>query len=97
MGPIAVIHLLDNHYRRRWVFEWKGRDVVLTRYHLERQTGPKEYRLVEFFDSVDSGGYGDWKWLKEADVPWDDDLKGEVALAILSRLRIRKPGDKTDG
>jgi len=34
-GPLVVIHNLDGGYRRRWVFEWRGRDIVLERYHYE--------------------------------------------------------------
>lgn len=75
------------------MFEWRGQDVVLTRYHLEREEAPGCFRLVEFFDGLEAGGYGNWKWLTEAEVPWDDELKGEVALAIVSRLRIRRPSD----
>lgn len=94
MGPIVVIHLLDHNYRKRWVFEWKGRDVVLKRYHLEQQTNADDYRLVEFFDGDDEGNYGDWKWLVESEVPWDDELKGEVFLAIASSIKIRRPSEQ---
>jgi hypothetical protein len=98
VGPIIVIHLLDDHRRRRWVFEWKGRDVVLQRYHLEEQTNATDYRLIEFFDGEDAGDdYGDWKWLAESEVPWDDELKGEVALAVVRWLKIRKPGEARNG
>ena len=97
VGPIVVIHRLDDNRRRRWVFAWKGHDVVLQRYHLEQQERAGGYRLVEFFDGEGGGDYGDWKWLRESEVPWDDDLKGEVALAIISRLRIRRPSESTNG
>jgi hypothetical protein len=98
VGSIVVIHLLDNNQRRRWVFEWSGRDVVLQRYHLEEQRSASDYRLIEFFDGEDAGDdYGDWKWLEESEVPWDDELKGEVALAIVSRLKIRKPSEARSG
>lgn len=92
MCPIAVIHLLENGDRRRWIFEWQGRHIVLQRYHLEHGDG-NLHKLIEFFDSNDEGGYGDWKWLEEHEVPWDDELKGEVALAVVSLLRVRKPSD----
>ena len=91
-GPLVVIHDLEQGFRRRWVFDWKGHDIVLLRYHYElKQLG--QWRLVEFFDAGDAGGYGDWQWLTEAEVPWDDELMGEVGLALLSKLRIRKPSE----
>jgi hypothetical protein len=96
MGSIVVVHQLEGGYRRRWVFEWHGRDVVLLRYHLERREG-KGHRLVEFFDGQDAGDYGNWKWLEESEVPWDEELQGEVGLAIISRLRIRRPSESRDG
>lgn len=94
MGPVVIIRALDQNHRRRWVFEWRGRDVVLKRYHLERQETDGSFRLVEFFDAEDDvRGYGTWKWLTESRVPWDDELKGEVALAIIDKLRIRRLGE----
>lgn len=92
MGPLVVVHDLGGGFRRRWVFEVKGRDIVLQRYHHEVREGD-QFRLVKFYDSQDAGSYGDWQWLSEAEVPWDDELKGEVALALISKLRVRRPSD----
>lgn len=94
LGPIMVIHLLNDGYIRRWVFEAKGREIILQRFHLEREEG-KGHRLVEFYDADDDGGYGDWKWLTEDEVPWDDELKGEVAYAVIAKLKILKPSERT--
>ena len=93
LGPIMVIHLLDDGHIRRWVFEVKGREIILQRYHYERQEGTG-HRLIEFFDAEDEGGYGSWTWLEEHEVPWDDELKGEVAYAVVSKLRILKPSER---
>jgi hypothetical protein len=89
-GPLVVIHDLNEGYRRRWIFEWKGKEIILQRYHYEIRDG-QQYRLVQFFDALDTGGYGDWQWLSEAEVPWDDELLGEVGLALVAKLRIRRP------
>ncbi len=91
--PVIVIHETeDGLYRKRWVFDWHNSGLMLLRYHHERCEKGK-WRLIEFYDREDDGGYGPWAWLKEKDVPWDDDLKAEAALALVAKIKIGKMAD----
>lgn len=89
---VIVQETEDGLYQEKWVFNWSGRTVTLQRYQKARRGG-NAWKVVQMFDHLGDGGYGNWTWLKENQVPWDDDIRAEVALAIVSRFRAGLPSD----
>lgn len=69
---------------------------MLDRYHHERRYSTEQaFKTTKFYDRHRSPGenYGDWQWLKESEVPWDEDLKGQALAEILNRLRVVRQSD----
>lgn len=94
MEPVIVVHEFDEGlHRRRWVFDWEGHTLLLRRYHFERKE-KGVWRLLEFYDREETeGGYGPWRWLEEKEVPWDDELKAEAALALVQKVKVGRLQD----
>ena len=91
--PVVVIHESDDGlYRKRWVFDWYRSGLMLLRYHHERKEND-QWRLIEFYDREIEEEGGPWTWVKEKDVPWDDDLKAEAAMALVQKIKIGKARD----
>lgn len=91
--PVTVVQETeDGLYQSKWIFSWVEHHVVLQRYQKSRREGDR-WVVTHFWDASDKGGYGNWTWLKEKDVPWDEDLLAEVALAIVSKLTVGRPSD----
>ena len=91
--PLVVVQESDDGlYQEKWVFHWSRYAITLQRYQKSRKTKGK-WVVTHFYDAHDQGGYGNWAWLKESEVPWDDDIKAEVALAVVSRISVKRPSE----
>ena len=92
---VVITESEDGLYRQKWVFEWSYTNLVLCRYYMERRVRAEGdcWQLVQFWDREDFGGYGNWTWIKEKDVPFDDELRGHVIMALVDKITIGKPQD----
>jgi hypothetical protein len=89
---VVVLETEDGLYQEKWIFNWSGYDIVLQRYQHARREADS-WVVTRMFDGEDTGTYGNWAWLREDQVPWDDDLKAEAALAVVAKLRVGRPSD----
>jgi hypothetical protein len=90
--PVVVVQETeDGLYQEKWIFNWSGHNIVLQRYHKARRNG--ESWLVTHMYDVSGGDYGNWTWIKESEVPWDDELKSEVAHAVVSKIWVGLPSE----
>jgi hypothetical protein len=95
--PVTVIELSDSGLiRNRWVFSLQQSWLILDRYYYERRYATtQEFRVMKFYDRLrdPSENYGDWQWLEENDVPWDEDLQGLALTELLSRIQVVRQSD----
>jgi len=95
--PIAVTELSESGLiRERWIFSVQGQLLILDRYHYERRWSVgQEFKVVKFYDRNRVAGedYGDWQWLTEAEVPWDDDLQGQAISELMARFQVVRQSD----
>lgn len=78
--------------RERWVFSLVGIHLVLDRYYYERKWAKKQpFKVVKFYDrhrDPEDGDYGDWEWVTEDEVPWDEELTVQVRSELMSRVKV---------
>jgi hypothetical protein len=94
--PVTVVQeTADKLGRFRWVFVLTGDYLLLERfYYEERAKVTEEYQVAQFYDRGDpDGGYGTWEWLKESDVPWNDNLKAEALAALVRPFTVVREGE----
>jgi hypothetical protein len=95
--PVTVTDLSDSGLiRQRWVFSLRNSWLVLDRYLYERRYATtQEFRTVKFYDRHrgPKENYGDWQWLEENEVPWDDDLQNQALIELASRIHVVRQGD----
>lgn len=94
--PVSIVELSDSGLiRQRWVLSLHGAVLVLDRYHYERRYSTEQpFKTIKFYDRVRDGeDYGDWQWLEENEVPWDEDLQNQAAVELISRVRVVRPSD----
>jgi hypothetical protein len=95
-SPVMVVQeTADKRCRFRWVFALTGNYLVLDRfYYEEREKTEVEYSILKFYDRGDpDGGYGTWEWLKEDEVPWDNNLKSEALEALTKPILVVREGE----
>lgn len=91
--PVVVIRESeDGLYQQKWTFFRSGHKIILHRYQKSRREKDL-WKITHFYDAENKEPYGNWVWLRESRVPWDDNLRNEVAAAILSKFTIGKPSD----
>jgi len=88
---LVVRETEDGLYQEKWVFHQSEYTILLQRYQ-KSVRNLDQWKVTHMYDSA-GGGYGNWTWLKEAQVPWGDGLKTEAAEAILQRIRVVRPSD----
>jgi len=97
--PITVIELSDSGLiRERWVFSLLGQRLVLDRYHYERRYATTQpFKTTKFYDRgrVPGEEYGDWVWLDESAVPWDEELQSQAIGELMSQVQVVRQGDIT--
>ena len=74
----------------------QGQRLVLDRYHYERRYATtQEFRTTKFYDRTRGPGeeYGDWAWLDEDGVPWDEELQSQALGELMSRVQVVRQGD----
>lgn len=95
--PVTVVELSDSGLiRERWIFSLQGRHLVLDRYHHERRYATtQEFRTTKFYDRQREPGeeYGDWQWLEEGEVPWDEELQSQAVSELMSRISVVRKRD----
>lgn len=95
--PVTVVELSDSGLvRQRWVFSLRGPWLVLDRYHHERRYSTEQpFKTTKFYDRHREPGekYGDWQWLSESDVPWDDELQSQAVAELMSRISVVRESD----
>lgn len=95
--PITVIELSDSGLiRERWVFSLHGQRLVLDRYHYERRYATTQpFKTTKFYDRTREPGeeYGDWVWLDEDGVPWDEELRSQAVGELMSRVQVVRQSD----
>jgi hypothetical protein len=94
--PITVIELSDSGLiRERWVFSLQGQRLVLDRYHYERRYATTQpFKTTKFYDRLrEDEEYGDWVWLTEDGVPWDEELQSQAIGELMSRVRVVRQSD----
>jgi hypothetical protein len=95
--PVTVAELSDSGLiRQRWVFSLRGPWLVLDRYIYERRYATtQEFKAVKFYDRHrdPEESYGDWQWLGENEVPWDDDLQSQALVELMSRVHVVRQSD----
>lgn len=95
--PVAVTELSESGLiRERWIFSLQGQILVLDRYHYERRWSVgQEFKVVKFYDRhrVPEEDYGDWQWLAEAEVPWDEELQSQALSELMSRFQVVRQSD----
>ena len=82
--------------RQRWVFSLQGSTLILDRYHHERRYSTEQaFKTTKFYDKArrPDEHYGDWQWLKESEVPWDEDLRNLAVAELMSRIRVVRQSD----
>ena len=96
--PVTVIELSDSGLiRERWVFSLQGQRLVLDRYHYERRYATTQpFKTTKFYDRLREGEeYGDWVWLDEGAVPWDEELQSQAIGELVSRVQVVRLSDIT--
>lgn len=89
--PIVIEALSQSELiRQRWVFQVMGHRILLDRYFYERRHSKGQvFKTTKFYDRRHDGeNYGDWTWLTEAEVPWDEELRVDVAAAMVARFEV---------
>lgn len=82
--------------RHRWVFSLLGNRLQLIRYHYERRRSSRgQFKTTKLYDCDrdPEEDYGDWAWLAEEDVPWDDELKGEALAKLAEFITVCRKSD----
>lgn len=82
--------------RQRWIFTLLGNVLLLERYHYERRhTKKANFKVTKLYDRgrEPDEDYGDWTWLNEEDVPWDEDLKGEALGELVRHVVVGRQSD----
>jgi hypothetical protein len=95
-GPYQVIQEAPNRLsRHRWIFVIEQNHLVLDRYHYEKRRKKADpYKLAKFYDASGNGDdYGNWEWVDENDVPWDEDLQGEALGEVVKTLLVVRRSD----
>ena len=95
-GPFQVVRESPNRLsRHRWVFSLEGNLLFLDRYHYEKRRRKSDgFKLAKFYDSEgDEGGYGEWEWLSESEVPWDEDIRGEALASVVNQIHVLRRSD----
>lgn len=99
--PVTVVELSDSGLiRQRWVFSLRGPWLVLDRYHYERRFSTEQaFRTTKFYDRLRDldEEYGDWQWLKESEVPWDDELQSQALAELMGRVRVARQSETSPG
>lgn len=94
--PVTVVSLSDSGLvRQKWVFSIEGPRLLLSRYYHERRySTTQEFKVVKFYDRLRDGeDYGDWQWLEESEVPWDETLQKQALGEFMSRIQVVRKGD----
>lgn len=95
--PVTVPELSDSGLiRQRWIFTLQGAWLLLDRYYYERRYATTQaFKVTKFYDRLrePSEEYGDWQWLKESEVPWDEDLQSQAVAELLSRVQAVRQSD----
>lgn len=94
--PIVVEAVSESQLiRQRWVFVVMGTRIVLDRYFYERRRSKRgSFKTTKFYDRRHDGEpYGNWTWLTEEEVPWDEDLKAEVFAGLAARFDVVRASD----
>lgn len=89
--PIVIEALSESELiRQRWVFQVMGHRIMLDRYFYERRRSKSgKFKTTKFYDRAHDGeNYGDWTWLSEDEVPWDEELRVDVAAAMVARFEV---------
>lgn len=90
--PVTVAELSDSGLiRERWIFSLQGQQLVLDRYYYERRyTKKQQFKALKFYDRGrdPEEDYGSWRWLTEAEVPWDDELPNQALSELAGRIRV---------
>jgi hypothetical protein len=96
-NPITVIELSNSGLiRERWVFSLHGQYLLLDRYYYERRYATtQEFRATKFYDRHRNPGeeYGDWQWLDESEVPWDEELQSQAVAELINRVQVVRHSD----
>lgn len=76
MSCTVTIESDSSMIRQRWIFSVVGKALLLERYHYERRRSlNQQFATVKMYDRGNDRSYGDWTWLDEDDVPWDDEIQ----------------------
>lgn len=97
--PVVLVEVSPGGLvRQRWVFILRGDRLLLERYHYERRRSKTaDFKTAKLYDRDREPGedYGDWIWLDEEDVPWDDDTKGEALGELVKHIEVGRQSDFT--
>ena len=95
--PVTVSDLSDSGLvKQRWVFSLNGTWLVLDRYYYDRRYATAQpFKTTRFYDRLRQPGedYGDWQWLEEKDVPWDDELQSQAVFELVGRISVVRQSD----
>lgn len=93
--PVTVERETKNGLsRRRWVFVFESKYLILHRYLYERRAKKDDpYKVKKFYERGVQEPYGDWEWLTIKDVPWDDELQGDALAELVRRIKVTREGD----
>ena len=91
-APITLTEEASSGFiRERWVFSLAGNDLILDRYYYERRWAKtQDYKVIKFYDRHrdTTEDYGDWQWITEEEVPWDEELTVEARNELMGRVRV---------
>ena len=81
--------------RQRWVFSVLNTKLVLDRYHHERRhSRSQNFKTTKFYDRHQEGEeYGDWIWLSEDEVPWDEAVRADALAVLAARYDVVKASE----
>lgn len=94
--PVIVTEISeDGRIRQRWVFVFQSPWLVLERYYYEtRDRVGQDYTLAQFYDRHQGNeSYGNWVWLTEDLVPWDEDLQNQALVELVREIEVVKQSD----
>ena len=96
-APITLTEEAPSGFiRERWVFSLVGSNLLLDRYYYERRWAKKQgYKVIKFYDRHrdDTEDYGDWEWITEDEVPWDEELSVQVRSELMTRIRVLRQSE----
>jgi len=97
--PLTIVEEVPSGYvRERWVLSLVGDCLVLDRYYYERRWAKTQgFKVMKFYDrhhGPDEEDYGDWQWIPEDEVPWDEELTVQARNELMARVRVVRQSEQ---